>query len=226
MEDGHSELVFDSYLADNYWLMPELRALLGGAHEIIKTAGERHFGSSDCSSHDQYLARVKLARAGTEAQWCFVSVLADGYCRQVQKLQAWQKLQDSRNSQKSHKVQNAEGNGANSANGENGSDGDHSSEVSRLIAFGIEKAAEYLNRSFARITAAGAIKANGRECPAWSIPEAYEMVSPIGAGASTHLGALPGTNTPLAWGQASLFSASTLFRQILATEEERAGRSN
>ncbi len=207
MEDGRSEPVFDSYLADNYWLIPELRALLGGAGESIEAGGERHFGSSDCSSHDDYLSRVKLARSGSEAQWCFVSVLAEGYCRQVEKLQELEKIRQ---------VQNPQGVPANNA--------DASGETARLIAFGIEKACEYLNRSYARITAAGAVKANGRECPAWSIPEAYEMVSPLGLRASTHLGALPGTNTPLAWGQASLFSASTLFRQILARQEECAGQ--
>jgi hypothetical protein len=191
MEDGRIEPVFDSYLADNYWLMPELRLLINGLSQETQSGAHRDFGSSDCSSHDDYLARVKLARAGTEAQWCFVSVIAEAYCRQVQKLQALRIAERNQH------------NGADDA------------EVTRLIAFGMDKAAEYLNRSFARITPADGFKANGRDCPAWAIPEAYEMVSPIGLLSRTHSGAVAGANTPLAWGQASLFSAAGLFRQIL-----------
>ena len=90
------------------------------------------------------------------------------------------------------------------------------SEIEKLIAFGQDKAGEYLSRSYARVTAAGAVKANGHDCPAWAIPEAYEMVSPLSAECRTNLGALPGANTPLAWGQASLYGASLLFKQTLS----------
>jgi hypothetical protein len=228
MEDGHKEPVFDSYLADNYWLLPELRLHISGLSP--ETSAQRHFGSSDCSSQDAYLMRVKTARACTEAQWCFVSVIAEAYCRQVQKLQKSQqdqKLQKLQQDQKLQKLQQDQNlqklqqDRSLQKENESGKDQEKTEadiaedDLAKLITFGIHKAGEYLNRSFARITAAGSVKANGRDCPAWAIPEAYECVSPVGALSRTHCGAVAGANTPLAWGQASLFSASTLFRQIL-----------
>ncbi len=200
MNDGRKEPVFDSYLADNYWLQPQLRALVSGI--APDTTDDRHFGSSDCSSHEDYLARVKMARPDTEAQWCFVSVIAEAYCLQVQKLHKLQRKQPSK------ELQNMPG-----------------QEVEKLIAFGTGKAAEYINRSFARITYTGAVKANGRECPAWAIPEAYELVSPIGPLSGSHAAALAGANTPLAWGQASLFRVASLFRQILSSRQPRLIRA-
>jgi len=185
LDDGRKESVFDAYLADNYWLHPDLRKLVTGLGD-----NARDFGSSDCSTHEDYVSRVKLARSGTEAQWCFVSVMAEAYCRQVLKMKDELKRP--------------------------GRDVKIDVELNRLIGFGTAKAAEYLNRSFARITPEGAVKANGRDCPAWAIPEAYEMVSPIGPKSTSDVGAVAGANTPLAWGQASLYSACALFRQVLA----------
>ncbi|MBS1994284.1 MAG: hypothetical protein JSS86_19435 [Cyanobacteria bacterium SZAS LIN-2] len=189
MEDGRKESVFDAYLADNYWLEPDLRRLVTGLGE---KSASRDFGSSDCSTHDDYVTRVKTARAGTEAQWCFVSVMAEAYCRQVLKLQ--RALAGMEKGEKLNEQQ---------------------AEMAKLISFGTGKAAEYLNRSFARITPEGAVKANGRDCPPWAIPEAYEMVSPIGPRRASDVGAVAGANTPLAWGQASLYSACELFRCVL-----------
>jgi len=185
LEDGRKESVFDAYLADNYWLHPDLRKLVTGIGE-----SGRDYGSSDCSTHEDYVSRVKLARTGIEAQWCFVSVMAEAYCRQALKMLAELKR----------------------AERDKGID----AELKRLIAYSTGKAAEYLNRSFARITPEGAVKANGRDCPAWAIPEAYEMVSPIGPKSTSDVSAVAGANTPLAWGQASLYSACALFRIILA----------
>lgn len=178
------ESVFDSYLADNYWLMPALRSCI---NKLGNPALLRDWGSSDCSSHEDYVSRVKLARQESEAQWCFVSVMAEGYLRQVEKLIVF-------NLAASHRD---------------------------LLSLAVSKASEFLNRSFARITATDMVKANGRPCPAWAIPEAYEMVSPgFDETAAAGLFALPGANTPLAWGQASLFSACTLFQKLLPQIEE------
>lgn len=200
-EKGDKEEVFDSYLADNYWLLPELRAHLSG----LGKGQTRDWGSGDCSSHEDYVSRVKLARPGTEAQWCFVSVMAEGYLRQAEKLLRF---------------------------------GEAKSQL-ELLSYTMAKGSEYLNRSFARITPAkntagetqsadlkyslgeAIIKANGRDCPAWSIPEAYEMVSSdFSEGDRTELAALPGANTPLAWGQSSLFSACFLMEKLLPQVEE------
>jgi hypothetical protein len=203
MDDGRKEPVFDSYLADNYWLDPALRAALSRpASASVERSGAdaKHYGSSDCSTSEEYLARVKLARPGTEAQWCFVSVIAEGYARQVLKLQRL--LAEQTASQGKATI--------------GGVDSPDRAELEKLIAYGLNKAGEFLSRSYARITPQGAVKANGHDCPAWAIPEAYEFVSPLGGESKTHCAALPGANTPLAWGQASLYSASMLFRRCLS----------
>jgi hypothetical protein len=202
LASGHSEQVFDSYLADNYWLLPELRAAISGHSSHLKD-----YGSSDCSTNDDYLARVRQARPGSEAQWCFVSVLAEGYCRQVEKLL------------------NMKGSAQGNLNEQ---------EVAGLIAQGQAQATRFINRSYARITPgndstndskkAQHYKANGMPCPGYAIPEAYEMVSPLNLSGATKLPsgqtAVAGANTPLAWGQASLHSASTLYLKNLRELEQ------
>ncbi len=183
--DGRLEKVFDSYLADNYWLLPEIRAMLAGNGTEAPTF--KDYGSSDCSTSEEYLARVRQARPDLEAQWCFVSVIAEGYARQVNRLL---KLK---------------------ARGEVSGDGQNQDEMDELISHGLAKATLFINRSFARITTAG-YKANGMPCPDFAIPEAYEMVQP---GRLKSPGALAGVNTPLAWGQASLASAAQHFKETL-----------
>ncbi len=201
LENGQSEMVFDSYLADNYWLMPELRAIISGHSSELKD-----YGSSDCSTTESYLARVKQARPGSEAQWCFVSVLAEGYSRQVEKLLKMKgSVQGNLNEQ----------------------------EVAGLIAQGQAQATRFINRSYARITPGSDStqasesdlqhsKANGMPCPAYAIPEAYEMVSSLNLGERKSQNAVAGANTPLAWGQASLYSASSVFlRNLQAIEQNQ-----
>ncbi len=199
LSDGHSETVFDSYLADNYWLLPELRALISGHTSELKD-----YGSSDCSTNEDYLARVKQARPDREAQWCFVSVLAEGYSLQVEKLL---KMKGS-----------AQGNL-------------NEQEVAGLIAQGHAQATRYINRSYARITPGADstrqtqhYKANGMPCPGYAIPEAYELVTALNldeSGKVASQNAVAGANTPLAWGQASLYSASTVFLRNLRELEHQ-----
>ncbi len=183
MPDGRREQVFDSYLADSYWLLPEIRARFSaGAHGSEPVF--KDYGSSDCSTAEEYLARVRQARPDLEAEWCFVSVIADGYGRQVADLL---KLK------------------------EQGAELARAAELNELIDHGMKKATLFINRSFARITGNGQVKANGMPCPAFAIPEAYEMVQ-SGQGQT---GALAGVNTPLAWGQASLASACRFLESNL-----------
>jgi hypothetical protein len=107
-------------------------------------------------------------------------------------------------------------------------------EVAGLIAQGQAQATRFINRSYARITPgndstndskkAQHYKANGMPCPGYAIPEAYEMVSPLNLSGATKLPsgqtAVAGANTPLAWGQASLHSASTLYLKNLRELEQ------
>jgi hypothetical protein len=182
-ENGTGELVFDSYLADNYWLAPPLRAALTGQLQVAS----QEFGSEDCSTPEAYLARVKLARPDKEAQWCWVSVMAEGYARQVVKL---------------YKATQG---------------GSLTVDEKSLADHALNKASEFINRSYARVTGQSqsdsiSYKSNGKQCPAFAVPEAYEHVGSIGD-KDTKL--LPGVNTPLAWGIASLFSASQWFAYAL-----------
>ncbi len=189
--NGASESAFDAYLADNYWLFPSLRGLLNGTERH----SERQFGSTDSSTPEEYMERVHLARKDTEAQWCWVSVVSEGYSRQVAKLIAVS-IQENRCLSDSELT---------------------------LLKKGHAKATEFINRSYARITGLSetdnpVAKANGENCPAFAIPEAFECVTSVVDPDQKVF--LPGANTPLAWAQASLFNASKLFAQNLASLAE------
>jgi len=222
MEDGRKEPVFDAYLA----IITGCSLSCVPFSMVLPLIPRRApFGSSDCSTNDDYLAGSKWPDLIPKLNWCFVSVLAEAYCLQVQKLQ---KLL----AREKRKQPQAKGNGngsaragadagardiGNAVGNTSGSAGANSSEIEKLIAFGTGKGPSTLTALSPRITCEGAVKANGRECPAWAIPEAYELVSPIGPLSGSHAAALAGANTPLAWGQASLFRAASLFRQILSS---------
>jgi hypothetical protein len=101
----------------------------------------------------------------------------------------------------------------------------YGTQLARLLSAGGERAlidevlakqTRALNRAYARITGAGAVKSNGRAAPAFAVPEAYEAVSAPGGGTAW----LPGANTPLGWAAASLYGAS---RQLLDNLERYEG---
>lgn len=194
---GKSVLAKDSYLADDYWFAPALRALLHGkqdasASQLVSA------GSTDCSSEDDFINRQALMREGTEAQWCWVSVMAEGYARRTTAM-----------------IEQA-------LSGKKG-EADWWYEPAyqlELIESGVRKASELINRSYARVTPSAdegvRLKSNGMPCPPNAVPEAYESVSALDGGRAY----LPGVNTPLAWGQASLLSASESFHEMLLRYEE------
>lgn len=80
------------------------------------------------------------------------------------------------------------------------------------INWGVASSTDLINRSLARITGVDAVKSNGYDCPSFGVPEAYEGVTNPDNGEITYL---PGVNSPLAWGQASLLSACRSFMQLL-----------
>lgn len=186
---GKEELVFDSYLADNYWLAAPLRAVVTGQ----KQSSGQEFGSQDCSATAAYVERVKQCRPHSEAQWCWVSVMAEGYARQAVKIFT---------ASRGHTL---------------------NADEQRMADKALRKATEFINRSYARITGAApesACKANGKKCRGFSVPEAYEHVGSIGKPVDSEV--LPGVNTPLAWGTASLFSASRWFMDALKLADQQA----
>lgn len=174
------ESIGDGYLASNFWLDPKVLNLLG------LTSSAECGGSDDCSTLEQLATRSKVALPDSEAEWCWVSVLAEGYSRLVVRL-----ITDDRRH--------------------------HYFPRQLLVKHGMTRATEYINRAYARITGSSPWKSNGEDCPAFAVPEAYEHVSvPDRPDLTTEL---PGTNTPLAWGSASLLSASNWYARALKLVE-------
>ena len=179
---GTSHRVFDNYLADNYWLIPGLRAALRGRASGFSSKG---FKSLDCSTEDKFIERGSLAREGLEAEWCWVSAMSEGYSTQVIALdRAIRSKQVNRH------------------------------EAEKLMKVGASKATEYMNRALARITGEGVFKSNGKACPVFSIPEAYEYVSSLENPGT--LVALPGAHTPLSWAVASLHNACDKLSETIS----------
>lgn len=80
-------------------------------------------------------------------------------------------------------------------------------EAKQLLDYSLKKQTEYINRSYARITGKNCYKANGKKCPEYQIPEAYQAVTD----SKGEIKFVPGTHTPLTWAQASLYDASKLY---------------
>ena len=89
-------------------------------------------------------------------------------------------------------------------------------QTMELLDTAIRKQTEFINRAYARITGKNSYKANGKPCPAYQIPEAYQAVT----NSKGEVLFVPGTHTPLGWAQASLYDASKLFSDNLARIEK------
>lgn len=89
-------------------------------------------------------------------------------------------------------------------------------EEMELIKKTLNKETEYINRSYARDTGKGLIKANDKPCPEYKTPEAYQAVT----NEQNQVEYRPGSNTPLAWAQSSKYDASELFESNLITLEK------
>ncbi len=178
--DGHDHPIPDGYLAGNYWLASQLRGALTGSTF-------KEFGSEDCSTTEELALRASQAPAGSEAQWCWTSVLAEGAAKQVCRLLRPVRI------------------------------GRLSKKRAALANRGLKLAMECITRSYARVTDSNPpCKSNGMECPANSVPEAYEYVTrPDGT-----MTALPGVNARLAWGTASLWTASRKLAHALHLAEQ------
>ena len=80
-------------------------------------------------------------------------------------------------------------------------------ETRSLLNYALTKETEYINRSYARITGENSYKANGKKCPPFKVPEAYQAVTD----SNGKIKFVPGTHTPLTWAQVSLYDASNLY---------------
>ena len=85
----------------------------------------------------------------------------------------------------------------------------------KLLQKALKKETEYINRAYARVTGENSYKANGKPCPPFQIPEAYQAVKT----SKGEIIFVPGTHTPLGWAQASLYDASKLMLENLKRAE-------
>jgi hypothetical protein len=143
--------------------------------------------SKDVSDFNKFVARSKSVKPGQEAQWFMVSAMAEGYGRQLSKL-----LDIIEISKRAP-----------------------SDEEKKLIRELYNKEAEYINRSYARLTGKEQIKSNGKESPSFAAPEAFQGVTALDKNGKTKLVYLPGMHTPLTWAASSLYSASVVMAENL-----------
>ena len=91
-----------------------------------------------------------------------------------------------------------------------------SQETLRLLDYALTKETEFINRAYARLTEENSYKANDKISPAFQVPEAYQAVND----SKGNIKFVPGTHTPLAWGQVTLYEASKLFQENLKDFEK------
>jgi hypothetical protein len=184
---GEERDIFDSYLTANYWLGFDEE----GYFNPTRTRLIKAFESSDASDPEVLKKRTKLGIREREAEWFLVTEMSRGYAKQAQRLR--------------------------SILSEPISDEQHQNVVN-LINACTAKACEYLMRGYARITPSQeqeqkTIKANGKDCCSWALPEAYEWVrirsKAVNKGDVGFVERpLPGANTSLAWAVTSLKMAT------------------
>ncbi len=94
--------------------------------------------------------------------------------------------------------------------------GTNDKEALELLSTAIKKETEFMNRAYARVTGKNSYKSNGKPCPPYQVPEAYQAVT----NSKGEVIFVPGTHTPLGWAQASLYDASKLFSENLERLEK------
>ncbi len=94
--------------------------------------------------------------------------------------------------------------------------GKYSDPARKLLEKAILKQTESINRAYGRITGKNSYKANGKPCPPFQIPEAYQAVRK----SNGEIIFVPGSHTPLGWAQSSLYDASKLFLENLTRMEK------
>ncbi len=192
VSDGHSRRrirTFDGYLTPNWGLAADGQGRLS----LHKQAFERKFklpiAQLSPSTPEGFTARASYAgQPGTEAEWFMIAEMAKGYALQLGKLLDVLERENRP------------------------PDGTER----QLMQEALQGATEAINRSLARITAGmpdpiHQLKSNGRSCPRWAVPEAYQHVSTLDG--KTRM--MPGVNTPLAWAASSLYGAAQTYLATL-----------
>lgn len=91
-----------------------------------------------------------------------------------------------------------------------------SKETLKLLDYALTKETEFINRAYARLTGPNSYKANGKIVEEFQVPEAYQAVND----SKGNIKFVPGTHTPLAWAQVTLYEASKLFKENLEKYEK------
>ncbi len=190
LSNGETVTTSDGYLSLNGL---DIALDKQGKINLFKEAYEEETGQSyhhiEPSTPDAFHTRASLGVIGREAEWFNIADMAKGYAVTLSTLlDAVEKGLTK------------------------------TPEVMDAIKQSYEGACELINRGYGRITGEGSIRANGKPCPEWRVPETYQWVSDING---NHV-MLPGINTPLAWGTSSLFAASEAFKEALHKLEAMA----
>lgn len=199
--DGKTVNTTDGYLMPNWGLMADKT----GRISLFKEEFEKRFGYPiahlEASDEQRFHTRAKLGIEGKEAEWFMIPEMSTSYGNQLKKLLDAIEAEDRKPTKKEKE----------------------------LIEYCLKKQTEYVNRGYARITPERATKANGRECPAWKVPEAYQHVTVFKAEDQDNPDVknrktvmMPGVNTPLAWAASSLYGASKLMKENLERLETLA----
>lgn len=148
---------------------------------ILRYTGDTYLYMNSDIDYEKplYHPSAKKFPPKTEAQWFMVSDLSRAYGKIAQSL--FDKIDK---------------------------DGYSDDETRKLLDYALKKETEYINRAYARITGEDTYKANGKKCPPFKVPEAYQAVTDT----KGKIKFVPGTHTPLTWAQVSLFDASVLYR--------------
>ena len=85
----------------------------------------------------------------------------------------------------------------------------------KLMQMALNGQTEYINRSYARISAKNSVKSNGYSNMSYKVPEAYEAIT-LKNGQVKYV---PGAH-PLTWAASSLHKASALFADNLRKLEK------
>lgn len=186
-------LTFSRHLTDDIKEHVRVLEMLEGNAESHGLVGEngiaRYFEDEYKNLNYDMPEKKGLRLENHEAQWFMVSDMSKGYGVQLNRLIKMLSAEKRMPTE------------------------DEKALMDKLLA----KETEYINRGFARITGEDELKANGKECPEFKLPEAYQAITDNIGNVKYN----PGTNTPLAWAQSSLLDASQVFSENLRLLEEQ-----
>jgi hypothetical protein len=184
-------------ISENVKILDLLEEELVGIHGIRRYNRDEYqnLNSAVYVNHNGCITDQLKKEQSNTAQWFMISDISRGYGVQLEKLLNFVEKQQRHPNE----------------------------EESQLMRILYHKEVEFINRAYARITSLG-VKANGKKCPSYEVPEAYMAVSTLFPqnpddveNILKKITYIPGTNTPLAWAKSSLYEAS---KQLVSNLEK------